>query len=221
MSIRFVYFDLGNVLLHFSVHRIVSQLAQVVNAEENDVQAALFDDQNYRSYEIGDISEEEYFSRFRRALGTTVEPEPMIDAVNEVFWANDPILPIVRKLAKTNFPRGVLSNTNEGHWKYLENAFPRIWDCFPKHRIASFEKKALKPFREIYEIAFQDAREEVPDLQVDEVLFIDDLEDNVRGAAEFGFKTIHYVDFDQFLAEYKTFGIPVPSRYLDAENKEE
>ncbi len=220
MSIRFVYFDLGNVLLHFSVRRIVSQLAKVVNVEENDVQAALFDDQNYRSYEIGDISEEEYFCRFREALGIDVALEPMRDAVNEIFWANDPILPIVRKLSKTNFPRGILSNTNEGHWKYLESAFPRIWDCFPEHKIASFEKKALKPFREIYEIALQDARNEIPDLKADEVLFIDDLEDNARGAAEFGFKTIHYVDFDQFLGEYKTFGLPIPSRYSAVENED-
>ncbi len=219
MSVRFVYFDLGNVLLHFSIRRIVGQLAQVVNAEESDVQEAFFNNQNYRSYEIGEISEEEFFNRFRNALGTNVETEPMIDAVNEVFWANDPILPIIRKLAKTNFPRGILSNTNEGHWKYLENAFPRIWDCFPEHKIASFEKKALKPFPEIYEIALQDARKELPDLKADEVLFIDDLEENARGAAEFGFKTIHYVDFDQFLGEYKTFGLPIPSRYSVVEDE--
>lgn len=214
MSIRFVYFDLGNVLLFFSVHRLCCQLAEAAQTTEAEIRGGLFDEQKYRQYERGEISTEDYYEQ----ACSCFEHKPTLDefthAISDIFWANDLILPVVRKLVKFNVPRGILSNTNPAHWSYVENAFPRIWDAFEDHRIASFNARALKPFREIYETAFLDAKRSVPDLQPDEVLFIDDLEDNVKGAAEFGFQTIHYVDFDQFLEEYKKTGLPVPTRYL-------
>ena len=147
--------------------------------------------------------------------------DDLIHAINDVFWANDPILPIARKLAKLDVPRGILSNTNPLHWSYLETAFPRIWDFFPRHKLASFQVKALKPFPEIYQIALEEAKTELPDLLPNEVLLIDDLEDNVKAAQEFGFQTIHYVEFEPFLEEYKKTGLPVPSRYKDEEEEQQ
>ena len=216
MTPRFVYFDLGNVLLHFSVHRMLCQLADVAGATETEVREGLFDEQKYRAYERGEISTQEYYEAVCAPFETRPSLEDFERAICDVFWANDPILPIVRKLAKFNVPRGILSNTNPLHWEYLENAFPRVWDAFPNHKIASFTAKAIKPFPEIYQFAFEDAKRELSDLKPDDVLFVDDLAPNVEGAAQFGFQTIHYVDFDSFLAAYKETGLPVPTRYLDA-----
>ena len=215
MAIRFVYFDLGNVLLHFSVHRICCQLAEVAKTTEAVIREKLFDEQRYRQYELGEISTEDYYEQACADLEYRPKLEEFAEAVCNVFWANDPILPIVRKLAKFNVPRGILSNTNPIHWNYIENAFPRIWEAFDGPRLASHEVHALKPYREMYEEAYQEAKQFVPDLKPDEILFIDDLEPNVQGAKDFGFQTIHYVDFDQFLDEYKKTELPVPTRYLD------
>ena len=222
MSVRFVYFDLGNVLIRFSVHRMISQLVAVTEKSETEVRSMLFDYQRYRSYEIGETSTEEFLSQVYESLQPQ-EPnrDDLIHAINDVFWANDPILPIARKLAKLDVPRGILSNTNPLHWSYLETAFPRIWDFFPRHKLASFQVKALKPFPEIYQIALEEAKTELPDLLPNEVLLIDDLEDNVKAAQEFGFQTIHYVEFEPFLEEYKRTGLPVPSRYKDEEEEQQ
>ncbi|MBQ9875064.1 MAG: HAD family phosphatase [Thermoguttaceae bacterium] len=221
MSIRFVYFDLGNVLLRFSVHRMLSQLAEATGLPLEDVQTLCFDEGRYRGYEIGETSTEEFLDALCDAVGTKPNRDDLVRAINDIFWANDPVLPIVRKLAKLGVPRGILSNTNPLHWGYVEEAFPRIWDCFPEHKLASHLVRALKPFPEIYQIALDDAKKEIPDLQPSEVLFIDDLAPNVEGAKKFGFQTIHYVDFDSFLEQYKTFELPVPSRYLQREPPEE
>lgn len=215
MSVRFVYFDLGNVLIRFSVHRMLTQLAEVTEQPAEFVHSLVFDEQRYRNFEVGAVSVDEFLAQFCESLEKKPDRENLINALNDIFWANDPILPIARKLAKLNFPRGILSNTNQLHWEYIENAFPRIWDAFPEHKLASFAVHALKPFPEIYKIAYEEAKREIPDLLPGEILFIDDLEANVNAAKEFGFQTIHYVDFDSFLAEYKTFELPVPSRYLD------
>ena len=215
MPIRFVYFDLGNVLIHFSVHRMLCQLAELAQKSEAEIQELLFDEQRYRGYEVGEKSTEEFLDMICQSLESTPDRDALIHAICDIFWANDPILSIARKLSTTDFPRGILSNTNPLHWRYVETAFPRIWGFFPNHKIASFEARSLKPFPEIYQIAFDDAKREIPDLQPNEVLLIDDLEANVKAAQEFGFQTIHYTEFDDFLIEYKKTGLPLPSRYVD------
>ncbi|MDO5309134.1 MAG: HAD family phosphatase [Planctomycetia bacterium] len=214
MTIRFVYFDLGNVLLFFSAHRMFSQVAKALNVSEHDLQSILVDKEQYRQYALGRISTQEYFQFVCETLGVQGDLNDFLTAVNDIFWSNDPIFPILYKLAKHNFPRGVLSNTIDVHWKYIEEAYPRIWDLFPQHKLASCQVGALKPDREIYQIALDDARKEIPDLKPEEVLFIDDLIPNVEGARQFGFQAIHYVDFDSFLEQYKQTGLPTPSRYL-------
>ncbi len=219
MDVRFVYFDLGNVLIRFSVHRMLRQLAELTQKSEADLQELLFEEQRYRGFELGETSVEEFLDMIRETLDAKPNDDDLVHAINDIFWANDPVLPIARKLAKHNVPRGILSNTNPLHWRYVETAFPIIWDFFPDHKIASCEARALKPFPEIYKIALDEAKKEIPDLLPGEVLFVDDLEANVEGARDFGFQTIHYVEFDKFLAEYKKTGLPVPSRYLDVAEK--
>lgn len=165
-------------------------------------------------YERGELSTEEYFEQVCKKYEHKPSIEEFTDAINDIFWTNDLILPIVRKLAKLNFPRGIVSNTNPSHWSYIENAFPRIWNAFEDHKLASFNVGTLKPFPEIFEAAYRDAKRSIADLKPDEILFIDDTQANIEGAAKFGFQTIHYVNFDQFLTEYKKTDLPVPSRYL-------
>ncbi len=215
MSIRFVYFDLGNVLIRFSVHRMVCQISELVGLPEPEVSSLIFDERRYRGYELGEISTAEFLEQISSSFPSRPNEEELTNAMNNVFWANDPILPVARKLAKENVPRGILSNTNPLHWSYLETAFPRIWSYFPDHKLASFELKALKPFPEIYQLALDDAKKEIPDLQANEVLLIDDLKGNIDAALEFGFQGIHYGEFSDFLAEYKKTGLPVPTRYKD------
>ena len=219
MAVRFVYFDLGNVLVRFSVHRMLRQLAELTQKTEADLQELLFDEQRYRGYELGETTTEEFLNMIRESLDAKPSDDAIIHAINDIFWPNDPIISIARKLNTFNVPRGILSNTNELHWNYVDVAFPFVSEYFPNHRIASCAVHALKPFPEIDQIALDEARTEVPDLQPGDVLFIDDLEANVVAAKEFGFQTIHYVDFDQFLADYKKTGLPLPSRYLDDAGK--
>lgn len=124
MPIRFVYFDLGNVLIHFSVHRMLCQLAELAQKSEAEIQELLFDEQRYRGYEVGEKSTEEFLDMICQSLESTPDRDALIHAICDIFWANDPILSIARKLSTTDFPRGILSNTNPLHWRYIEMAFP-------------------------------------------------------------------------------------------------
>ena len=208
--VRFIYFDLGNVLLKFSVRRLLHQVAELAEVPDADVKEAFFDDKKYMAYEMGLIDGIEYFAHICRQLGKTVPSEELIAAASDIFWVNDPILPLLRHLANLLFPRGILSNTGPHHWTYIHTAFPKIMALIPTHRIASFAVHAMKPYPEIFKIALDEARREIPDLTPEQVLLIDDLDENVAGARAFGFQAVHYRDDDALREELEALGVPLP-----------
>ena len=209
-SVRFVYFDLGNVLLKFSVRRLLHQVAELAEVPDADVKEAFFDDKKYMAYEMGQIDGIEYFAHICRQLGKTVPSEELVAAASDIFWVNEPILPLLRHLAGLLFPRGLLSNTGPHHWTYIQTAFPKILALIPSHRIVSYAVHAMKPYPEIYKIALDEARREIPDLTPGQILLIDDLEENVKGAEEFGFQAVHYQDDVSLEQELKARGLPFP-----------
>ena len=214
MFVQFVYFDLGNVLLNFSVQRLLHQVAELTAQSEETVRSVIFGDKRYYSLENGDISTRQYFEMICNEFDMELDQCQFQNAINDIFWVNDSILPVVRKLAKCFVPRGILSNTNESHWDYVQSAFPCIWDLFPRHKIASFEVKCMKPFPEFYEVALKEARTQIPSLKPEEILLIDDLEENIQGAREFGFETVHYKDTQSLVDHLIRLKLPVPTRYF-------
>ncbi len=208
--VRFIYFDLGNVLLKFSVRRLLHQVAELAEVPDASVKEAFFDDKKYMAYEMGQIDGIEYFAHICRQLGKTIPSDELVAAASDIFWVNEPVLPVLRHLAGELFPRGILSNTGPHHWSYIQTAFPKIMALIPSHRIASFAVHAMKPYPEIYKIALDEARREIPDLTPGQVLFIDDLEENVKGARQFGFQAVHYTDGADLSGELKSRGVPVP-----------
>lgn len=209
-KIRFVYFDLGNVLLKFSLRRLLHQVAEVAETDEERVRTVLFGDKKYFAFESGEITAQDYFDHICQGFEKKIPIENFLQATNNIFWVNEPILPLVRNLSKSLFPRGVLSNTGPEHWRYTLEAFPCIWDLFPKHRLASFKVKCMKPFEKIYQIALDEARRELPDLAPEEVLFIDDLEENIDGAKKFGFEGVVYTEIEPLLEAFRRLNLPVP-----------
>ncbi len=208
--VRFVYFDLGNVLLKFSVRRLLHQVAELAEVPDDAIKEAFFDDKKYMAYEMGQIDGIEYFAHICRQIGKTIPSDELIAAASDIFWVNDPILPLLRHLANLLFPRGILSNTGPHHWTYIQTAFPKIMALIPSHRIASYAVHAMKPYPEIYKIALDEARREIPDLTPEQVLLIDDLEENVAGARQFGFRAIHYTGDDALRGELRALGVPLP-----------
>ncbi|MBQ1455081.1 MAG: HAD-IA family hydrolase [Thermoguttaceae bacterium] len=208
--VRFIYFDLGNVLLKFSVRRLLHQTAELLETDEQRVRAVMFENKRYQDLESGRITGKEYFHSLCEGFGKKIPLEPFLEATNNIFWVNETTLRIARHLSKKFFPRGVLSNTGPNHWTYVQQAFPRIWELFPLHRIASFEAGCMKPFPEIYRIAYLSAREEISDIKPEEILLIDDLPENIAAAEAAGWRGVVYDQDDELLAALEKLGIPLP-----------
>jgi len=215
MKTRFVYFDLGNVLACFSLERLLRQVADVAGCASGEIKIALFEENGVQKrFERGDIGADEYYEWVCERIGRRPVRVAFFNAVNDIFWFNERIEPSLTVLAAMDFPRGILSNTGPHHWNFCLRSFPVIPETIPANHVLSYEVRELKPNRGIYEAAIRTARNVVPDLAPDEILFLDDLPKNVQGALDCGIDALLYhdqIDLTAVLAErIPGFTIPPP-----------
>jgi len=114
-----------------------------------------------------------------------------VAAWEDIFTPNAPMVELVEKL-HGKYPLYLLSNTNDIHRDYIF----RRYDYFGRFTAGtySYEAKASKPGREIYEIAQKQLG-----IEPATTFFIDDLLPNIETARTLGFNAHHY-HFDQHAA---------------------
>jgi glucose-1-phosphatase len=191
--IRFVYFDLGNVLVNFSHARMCSQIAEVLNVAAEEVRAAIFDNYLQDRYETGRLTTEEFCEQLNSLLGTAQPQAEIVLAASEIFWLNEPILPLVEALKGNGLPLGILSNTCDAHWRNVTAGAMRPHLEEFSQVVLSYEARSKKPDPAIYEVARQRAG-----CRADEILFLDDRGENVAGAVALGWDAHLYTSVESF-----------------------
>lgn len=201
MKSKFIYFDLGNVLLRFSTEKAARQAAAVAGCSEEDVRRAVERNNISRQLECGEITEREFYEEFCTSTGCRPGFEALRDAMNDMFEVLEETQPFTRRLAEMDFPRGILSNVGPSHWTHCTETYPFLLEYFPANHLLSYRVGAMKPDRKIYEAAFETAAKAVPGILPEEILFIDDIEANVLGARQFGFDAVPFFSGEQLADE--------------------
>jgi HAD superfamily hydrolase (TIGR01509 family) len=203
----FVYFDLGNVLLHFSHRQACEQMAQVASrggrhVSPDEVWSAVFDSGLEDEFEAGRIGAAEFYERFAAAVGTRPDFEQLALAGSEIFRVNRSIVPVLGALAAARYRLGIVSNTNPLHWAHLTRGqydwLPHMFDTV----VLSYQVGALKPEPAIYQRATQMAG--VPP---QEIFFTDDREEHVHAARQAGWHAVPYTDTPTLVRELRRAGI--------------
>ena len=210
MSIRFLFFDLGNVLIRFSPDRLFTQAGAVLGQTPQWILENLYSSEMLHRAECGHLSREEFYRHICGLLPEREIPmEKLLAAVNDIFWINEPMRPTLVQIAGTGLPCGLLSNIGPWHWEYCLATFPEIFQNIPANHVLSYQVGAMKPSQDIYAAAFQFARQAVDGIEPGEVLFADDLGRNVHGAKEFGFDAVEYSykDHEAFLDQLRSRGV--------------
>lgn len=197
----FFYFDLGKVLLDFSVERMCQQLADLAGVEVPRVKEVVFDSQLQARYERGEITTEEFHRAFCQVTGTKADCATLTLAASDIFALNESILPVIDRLRATGCRLGVLSNTCHGHWEFCLGRYPILREAFSVHAL-SFELRAAKPDRAIYLGAAQ-----LAGVRPEEVFFTDDILANVEGARAAGFDAVQYTSTPQLVGDLRTRGL--------------
>lgn len=198
--IHAVLFDIGNVLLKFDFSLALAKVA--AESEVADpVNALARIDQIKAGYEDGQIDRPAFLRSVFDVLRYRGTEAQFISAWEEIFEPNEPMVALVESL-QGRLPLYLLSNTSDIHREYVFRRYP-FFGCF-KAGIYSYEVRASKPHRAIYEITTQQ-------LGIDPAttFFIDDLLPNIEAARAAGFRAHHYHHdrHSELLAELGALGV--------------
>jgi glucose-1-phosphatase len=188
----FIYFDLGNVLCFFSRPQEIRQVSEVSGIPEDKIKDVLLNPQHgiLWPYERGELNDEQFHAEFCRLTGSHPEMAALLRADSEIFQLNTEILPLVAHLEDSQIPLGILSNICPPHWRVATSRYSIISKAFKKFAL-SYQLGAQKPNEKIYLGAAELAG--VPPQQI---LFIDDVAENVAAAQRLGWDAIQYTSSD-------------------------
>lgn len=200
--IKAVIFDLGGVLIDLDMH----QCFENIKALGIDIDALSQDSQNdsddkgaticegvtatgmMHLYQVGKISTGDFLGAMLRQSRQGTEYQQVVDAWNScLLTIPDYKLDFIRQLRSEGYATYLLSNTNDAHWKYIEECcFTDSLDTYFDHCFLSQEMGMAKPNANIYESVLS----QIPFL-AGECLFIDDSSVNCEAAEKVGISSFN------------------------------
>ena len=196
MTPKFIYFDLGKVLVDFSFERMCRQMGEAAGIDPRQVQTVLAAGwQAY--YETGRLDSRTAYEAFCRQTGTRPDYEALALAFNDIFTPIDSMLPVVAKLYHAGYRLGILSNTCEGHWNWCLRRYNMLRELFSVYAV-SFEIGAVKPDAVIFRKAA-----ELAGCRPEEIFYADDMAGHVAGARSVGLDAVVYTSTAELVKELR------------------
>jgi len=201
--IKNIFFDIGGVLLDVHYDECIQYWADSADLSPDEIKTA-HSDEVHKAYEIGQLTDHEYFLAFKEGL-----PQPCCLKETD-FWrgwqkllGKETNVSELLKSSSFHYNIWLLSNTNPKHIKDeldLKYSFPDYIDG----AIYSFDAGARKPDPAIFEYALKESG-----AVAFESVFIDDLLPNIEAAQILGFKGIHYQNIPQLTNDLNALGVAV------------
>jgi putative hydrolase of the HAD superfamily len=187
MPPRFLYFDFGEVLFHFSHPLAALQMAEVAGADYDTVWRIVFVEGLEWRFESGEISTDEFYAEFCKRTGTRPDRDALITAGSAIFTPNVPMKAITAAVQAAGHRTGILSNTCEPHWQWCTTGrfgeFPGGFEILA----LSYQLRSIKPDPRIYQQAV-----ELAGVAANEIFFVDDRPENIAGAIAAGLDAVLY-----------------------------
>lgn len=187
MPNRFVYFDLGKVLVHFDHQTAVEQLSRLSGRPEVLVQQVVFASDLQNRYESGLVDGEQFVAEVNTALESALSAHEIMKAISDIFAPNLPILSAIELVKSSGVPLGILSNTCEAHWQWISDQGWPMFGPWWSETVLSYEVGGMKPAAKIYEVCEQRAG-----CRAENIFFTDDRADNIAAADDRGWTTYHF-----------------------------
>lgn len=194
-----IIFDLGNTLIKFDHNISAKKLATLFSIDQEKVRMLFFDSDLTRLFEKGLVSAKEFYEKVTGLLGIKIPYKDFVSIWNDIFWEDKDACDIAREL-KNGHRLFLLSNVNRLHYEYIEKKFDiiKIFD----EAILSFAVGAMKPEALMFEDAVKRAGGDKS-----QVLYIDDREDLIKKAFEFGIESIRFEGADKLKEALKEKGV--------------
>ena len=209
MTVKNIVFDLGNVIIDLDIERTWMQLKHWLG---DDYELALKnirpDDDIFIQFEVGKISEEEFFEALRSATEGPLSIRQLKEAWNGMLLQIPPQRFEMLARLKEIYNVYLLSNTNKTHVDWVDGYLRTVYgftidDFDSRYFHKSYYSHLIylrKPNENIYEYVLNDAN-----LIASETLFIDDNAQNIEGAKRVGLQTILHPIGDEIVETMKKF----------------
>ena len=182
-QINAVIFDIGNVLLTFDY--FIAERALLSHTGREAAPSIEELPPHRMAHETGTISREEFIRIVREAFAHDGPEDHFVELWTRIFQVNTPMLQWARSLhGKT--PLYLLSNIGCIHHDHIFEEYDFFKTLFIDG-IYSYKAGVMKPEPRIFEMAQTQFG-----VDPSTTLYIDDLEENVRGAESVGFIGHHY-----------------------------
>ena len=201
MQPKFLYFDLGKVLINFSVERMLAQMGEVAGITADQARNSIFDAGLLRDAETGRLTGRRFYEAFCDATHTRPDFDRLTAAATEIFDLNLPVLPIVAQLRQAGYPMGILSNTCDVHWEYCRRHYRIVSEGFGVYAL-SYEIGAAKPDAAIFHAAA-----ELAGHRPEDIFFVDDIAGHVAGARAVGFDAVQFTSAETLADDLRQRGV--------------
>ena len=198
---KFVYFDLGKVIVDFNLEQMCRQMADVARVDATRVASALSDDDLQQRYEVGQVNQHQFYEAFCQAIGSWPDADALTRAGNEIFELNADIVPVIAQLCVAGYPLGILSNTCSSHWDYCWDRYWILRDLFSVYAL-SYRVGAAKPDARMFRAAA-----DLAGTPPEEIFYLDDIADHIAGAQAAGFDAVQYTTTPALVAELRRRGV--------------
>jgi putative hydrolase of the HAD superfamily len=200
MPVRTCFFDMGNVLVHFSHDLMCRNLAAVCGLTEAQIRQFLFVDQWQWQMERGERSESEFCDELSLRAGHAVDPAEICHAAADIFQLNTPMIPLLQQLRNAGLRLILLSNTSITHLRFIEQHFDVLE--LMHDRVTSFSVGAMKPDPRIFLAALEKAG-----CPPEECFYTDDIETYTQQAQSLGIHAHPFTTVDRLNQALRTLGL--------------
>ncbi|MEN6561252.1 MAG: HAD family phosphatase [Acidobacteriota bacterium] len=199
--IRAVISDLGKVVLWFDNDIFLRKLAGRAGRPFGEVKAVVHGDSELlQRFDGGDVTPAGFRARILERIGADIPYGEFYEMYSDIFTLNPAAVDVLARVKAAGVKALLLSNTDPERFGFVRRRFPEValFDDF----VLSYELKLLKPDPAIYLAAAR-----IAGCAPGECVFIDDMEENVAGAAGAGLGAIRYLPGTDLAAELKKLGL--------------
>lgn len=205
MEIKFVYFDLGNILVSFDPRIACRNLASAFGVDDERADAAVYASGLQDEYEHGRVSGAQYASEVRRQLsdGATAEvsDHEILDAISAMFTPVESMRNAIDAVRRSSAGVGILSNTCEAHWDWIARQDYKVMEGAFDVQLLSCRVGSMKPDAAIYRAA-----ESAAQVTPASILFLDDKSENVAAAIDRGWQAAQCFGGDEAISVLGRYG---------------
>lgn len=199
-------FDFGNIVVDIDFGRVFESWARAAGVPGTVIAQRFAFDQAYEAHETGQMDGAQYFAALRESLGAPLSDEQLLAGWNAIFVAPRAGMNELLETLVHEMPLYLFSNTNALHHAYWSEQYRELLRHFSKI-FCSHELGVRKPSPD----AFLRIAEDIG-VAPSRLAFLDDTEENVRGAREAGLPAFHVTTFAELCDALARLGISLDRR---------